>query len=511
MFASLSRLILALSAALAVCLAGAPAQAEWRRAVTDRFIIYSEGDEASLREQAERLHRFDRLIRAPFGVSMDPPQRPLTVFLTSGRRGMEAFWPNVPRNAGGYYSATEHDIYATLPRQADQGTLLHEYVHHMTHHYFPGATPAWFTEGVADYYSTARISADETRVGYRDDARIATMNRLPWMPIEVLLTRRALSADRQSMASFYAQSWLLTHYLLSDPTRLRQLNAYLAAVRDGSSSLDAVQPAFGMTPQELDAAMRRYRAGTMPYAVYPTPPSPPVEMRIETLPASADALFPLYVRLNYAQRGPDGPELLDRVRELAARWPDDRLARMTLAKAEYQLGEAAAAEAVLTRVLAADAADEEALRWMARLRMDAAGAAGEAGDVEGRDRLHRQARAFLGRAMNADPDDYRIYLALGRSRRTAAGYPDQNDLATWALAVQLAPQVGAVRWEAAEAFSRAGRNEEAVALLLPLANSPHGGPGAARARQRLQQLRPDSEAANEPETGSDVAEEPDQG
>ena len=511
MFALPRRLLLAGLVALFVPLAALPAQAEWRRVSTDRFVIYSEGSESDLRQHAERLHLFDRLIRAPFGLSMDPPPRPLTILLTSGRRGMEAFWPNVPRNAGGYYSSTEHDIYASLPRQGDETILLHEYVHHVMRQSFPGATPAWFTEGVADYYKTAHIDERETRVGYRDDVRIATMNRQPWMPIETLLTRRALSANRDQMSAFYAQSWLLTHYLLSDATRLGQLEAYLRAVAEGTVSLEAVQPAFGLTPAQLESEIRRYRAGTMPYAVYPTPPQPPIEMRIETLPPSADALFPLYIRLNYAQRGPDGPQVLARVRREAARWPEDRLARMTLAKAEYQLGEAAAAEAVLTRVLAADAADEEALRWMARLRMDAAEAAADASDIEGRDRLQRQARAYLGRAMNADPNDYRIYLALGRSRRTAAGYPDDNDLATWGLAAQLAPQVAAVRWEAAEAFSRAGRTDEAIALLLPLANDPHGGPGAARARQRLQQLRPDAEAGNEAEVGSDVAGEPDQG
>ena len=100
-------------------------------------------------------------------------------------------------------------------------------------------------------------------------------------------------------------------------------------------------------------------------------------------------------------------------------------------------------------------------------------------------------------ARELDPDDYRIYLALARTRRHSPGYPNANDLATWSLAVELAPQVGAVRWEAAEAFSRAGQNETAIALLLPLASDPHGGPAAARARIRLESLRPDGEATDE--------------
>lgn len=494
------------------------ALAEWRKATTDRFIVYSEGSERDLRNEVERLHRFDRLIRAPFGLSLDPPARPLTIILTSGRQGMEALFPDIPKTVGGYYSASQNDIYAALPRNGDDGILLHEYVHHVMHQSFPTATPGWFTEGIAEYYKTARIDDRETRVGYRDDWRVATLNRLPWAPMDRLLTRRGLSADRDQMSAYYAQAWLLTHYLVSDPTRLKQLETYLAAVAGGAPPLDAVQPAFGMTPDELMEAIRRYRNGSMPFAVYPTPPSGQVAMTVETLPPSADELFPLSIRLNYQNRD-DGPDVLALVRAAAARWPTDRLARMTLAKAEIQIGDPVAAEAALTALLAEAPTDVEALRWMARLRMTAASKAGEANDLEARDRLNRQARAFLGRAMNADPNDYRVYLALGRSRRTAEGYPDENDLATWALAAQLAPQVRDVRWEAAEAFSRAGQTDVAVVLLTPLANDPHGGRAATRARQRLQALRPDSEATDEPEappetgpeTGGGVAPEPDQG
>ena len=78
------------------------ALAEWRKATTDRFVIYSEGSEADLRERTERLHRFDRLIRVPFGLPDAAPPRPLTIILSNGRKGMEEVWPGVPENAGGY-------------------------------------------------------------------------------------------------------------------------------------------------------------------------------------------------------------------------------------------------------------------------------------------------------------------------------------------------------------------------------------------------------------------------
>lgn len=499
----LRRLLLLVS--LLIGVAAAPAHAEWRRASTDRFVVYSEGSEADLRERILMLHRFDRLVRAPFGLSDTPPARPLNVYLLSGREGMEAIWPNVPENIGGWYSATEHDVYTALNRRGPGNSLLHEYAHHTTLQNFPAATPAWFTEGVAMFYATAQIDDRETRVGYRDDSRVIALNTLPWLPMERLLTRRALSGDRRQTAAFYAQSWLLTHYLLTDPQRLRGLTAYLRAVAEGTSPMEALQPALGMTPDQLERALRRYLAGQMPYAVYPTPVSAEPAIVMETLPPSAEALFPLSIRLNYAQRGDDGPRVFARIRAASERWPDDRLARMTLAKAEFAWGTPEAAEAALNRVLAVDPADVEALRWMARLRMRTAAAAQQAGDPETREAMNGQARAFLARALAADPDDYRIYLALGRTRRTAAGYPNENDLLTWGTAVELAPQVGTVRGEASQAFTTAGQIDTAVALLLPMANDPHGGAVAARARRDIQALRPDAEAPDQPES---IGEQP---
>jgi hypothetical protein len=52
-------LFLLTASLLAVC----PAHAEWRRAVTPHFIIYSEGSAGSLYQFAQRLERFDALLR----------------------------------------------------------------------------------------------------------------------------------------------------------------------------------------------------------------------------------------------------------------------------------------------------------------------------------------------------------------------------------------------------------------------------------------------------------------
>lgn len=94
-----------------------------------------------------------------------------------------------------------------------------------------------------------------------------------------------------------------------------------------------------------------------------------------------------------------------------------------------------------------------------------------------------EAQTYLTRALQADPTDYRIYLALARIRRIAGPYPNDNDLQTWRLAVAYAPQVMSACAQAADALLRVDRREEAAVMLTPVANNLHGGPHVERARR----------------------------
>jgi hypothetical protein len=50
-----------------VALTPASALAEWRRAESAHFVVYSDGSERSLREYTAKLERFDALMRLRFG------------------------------------------------------------------------------------------------------------------------------------------------------------------------------------------------------------------------------------------------------------------------------------------------------------------------------------------------------------------------------------------------------------------------------------------------------------
>ena len=122
-------------------------------------------------------------------------------------------------------------------------TIVHEYVHVLFD--APGL-PLWLSEGIADYYSTTTLSRDRRRVvlGDRIPAHLAQASRW-WVPLSQVLSvpRSARLSNDDTDMSFYAESWLLVHYLMrGTPARGAQIARFLdllAGGRDGGRGVRA--------------------------------------------------------------------------------------------------------------------------------------------------------------------------------------------------------------------------------------------------------------------------------
>lgn len=475
------------AAALALALPSAAA-AEWRRGETAHFVVYSNGSERNLRDYAARLERFHALLRTVTRAAQDDEDlRKLPVYLVDNARELRIVQPGLPEGVDGYYSAGHQDIRAALIRGRDDDLLLHEYTHHFMSHYSPGSYPAWFREGFAEYFATATVdSRGRSTFGYPGLGRLQTLHQQRWMPLEQLLTASPMELERQGQRwAYYAQSWLLTHYFLSDAGRQRQLDAYLRALRAGADPLDAFFGNVGTTPEDLTRTLRSYYQRGMRYSELTLPPLAP-EITVTRMPESADDVLLIGVDMRDGADEDRGPELLAASRAAAARHPGDALALTVLARAEIAWGDAAAGDAALRQVLEIEPDNVEALLMAAERRIEAAHE-----EVE-QDALlagYREAQSLLGRAYQADPTDYRVLAELAMLRQSAPDYPTENDLQTWRLAVRHAPQVLGLRAQAATALLRAGLTDEAALHLTPLADDPHGGEFAERARAQIERIR----------------------
>ncbi|WP_297801598.1 hypothetical protein [uncultured Brevundimonas sp.] len=451
--------------------AASQALADWHRVETPNFIVYGEGNARSIVREAEELERLDRMMRQVMNVAPSSDNPKLSVYILPDRKAFQVISPEAGRNTGGEYAATEFGITAILLRGTDNHVLFHEYAHHFMLHYFPSRYPAWFIEGFAEYFATADVrDAQSVKLGYYAPGRLAALNHQRWISMETLLTATPRDLGADDRANYYALSWLLTHYLVSDRTRLQKFGAYLDGIKHGQSWDSALRQHLDMTPDELRAALRGYLGGSMPYGRYDLARTT-VPSQVTTLSASASDFLLISAALQRAVSNARAQALLTEARDKAPLHPNDPLALATLGNLEQVWGDDDRAEQAITRLLQIDPNHVDGLRFMAQLLIDRARAASVPAEKSA---FLAQAQRHLVKAMDVDPTDFRIYRQLAIIRSFAADYPAAGDVDTLVVALSYAPQVSGLRVRTAQAMRRLGMNDEAEVVMGVLRNHPHG-------------------------------------
>ncbi len=486
---SIVRIIRSFGLALAALSAwAAPAHAEWLRAETEHFVIVGDTSRGAISEYARKVERFDAMLRMFLPPTNDDVIAPkLWIYLADGREDMEAIWPAAAKGVAGFYSRSDDRIFAVVDRQSSMGdtTLFHEYGHHFMFQYHNKAYPGWFVEGFAEYFAPSEMGMSRVRYGLYRPGRINSLVQTnSWVPMEEVLRSRLSTTSAERAAAYYAQAWALTHYMIGDPERQRQLSAYLVAVSQGVDPMEALEEHIGRTPDQLARELRSYLGrGITTYTLQQALP----RAEVTVTPMSAGAGDAVWLDLRAARSlGDDTDRLVAEAEAVAARHPGDRTAAVALGKILRRADQPARAVMVLEPVVAAHPDDAEARWLLASVLLDQAE---EADDESAALALTRSASGHLAAAYQADPLDFRVYMALARSRRGAPSYPSDNDVTVVLSAYRLAPQLSSTAFAAGQVLMRRERYLDAVAVLTPLANNPHGGEGLQPVRDLLAEAR----------------------
>ncbi len=490
--AFLSRLAAVMAALLGLALTTAPAHAQWLRAESPRFVVYSNGSEDNLHQYVEQLETFESLLRALHGMNMrEAPPRRMEMYLVRDLQDLRRVNPNTRETTGGFYSASGDNIFGiaahgrernarSFNRSTADWIMLHEYVHHFMLQNAPYGYPGWIVEGYAEYFMTARFLPDMVEIGHHQEGRVGSGRNLP---LRTLLTSSPWSlSDREERFNFYFQSWLLTHYLMSDPERYQKLQAYLRAVAQGADPADAMEDAMGMSLGQLQRELSGYRR--LRITQYPTHTIPTPEITVRALgPAANDLLLEALQVKYYSERG-ENDRLLSTVRSRARRYPDDPFAQLTLARAEVRLGDQAEGERMLHQVLSQDLNNVEALQLLASSLMERART-----DTENASALDTEARGHLARAYAADPDHFQTLYAIARNGGGRTIPAPDHATEAYLAALEVAPQVSQLRLETATALLGRGQLDYGEHILEPLLNTPHSPRTARYARALLDAAR----------------------
>lgn len=474
---SLSR-VLAFGAVTLGLFSASPVWADWHQVTTPRFIVYGEGGSRAVIQEAEELERLDRLMRQTLNITAERETPRLKVFLVRNRTELAKISTFVDRGVGGYYAASPFGVHAALIRGEGNHVLFHEYAHHFMYQYFPSHYPAWFTEGFAEYFATANVEkANKVTMGYFSPGRMYALNQMRWVSMEDLLSAKPRDLRGNQRSTYYAQSWLLTHYIINDQARLRAFAGYVEALRTGGQWEEALKTYFGLTPEQLRAELRRYLNGQMRYAEL-SMERETVPSQLVTLPKAADNFIFTYAALQSHIPQERAEALLAEARENIARYPDDPMGLFALGNLEQVWGDNDRAEVALTRLLEVQPDHTEGLRVMAQLLIEKAE---DSKDDEARISLFNQAQRLLAKAIESDPTDFRPYRQIAMIRSRAPNYPTENDIDILLTALGYSPQVTGLRMQTIDALIRSGNSSAAEVMLRVLQNQPHAageGPAA---------------------------------
>jgi len=230
-------------------------------------VITDAGDKQG-REVARRFEQMRSVFSQLLLSGRAGTPAPLTIFAFRNTRDVRAHspqWKGKPVELSGYFQQGQDRNFIILDLSAQQRwrVVFHEYTHLLMNSSLQ-QRPPWFEEGIAEFFSTLSIEGDTADIGSAPEGQLQFLSVNQLMPVEQLFAVRRDSSiynesgDHRSL--FYAQSWLLVHYLM-DKKLLSKVDDYVANRNNGASVSEACLQAWGMSALSLDRELKEYLTG----------------------------------------------------------------------------------------------------------------------------------------------------------------------------------------------------------------------------------------------------------
>ena len=317
----------------------------WTSVRSQNFTVVGQVREKDLRRVAVRLEEYRVALSRMLPAGPTDASAPTTVIVF---RDDATYQPFKPRFQGqpatfvaGYFQPGVEVNYITFALDSDQtrgsnATLMHEYTHLLVNNYFRAA-PLWLKEGLAEFYSTARLSNDHRRVstGAAPLMRVQRLRNSQLIPLRALFEVDQASPyyhEPDKRGLFYAQSWALAHYIFNRDAGARRsrLPGFVELLASNVAPADAFKQAFGLDPDEGGAALASYVSFGLfaeSSETYPRPLDFDSQLRVSSL-SDAEGLALLGDLLLHTDRNDEAEGYLTRSLALDA----------TLARAHVSLG-----------------------------------------------------------------------------------------------------------------------------------------------------------------------------
>ncbi len=461
------------------------------------MVVYSEQSPEDARDIALRLERVDEAMRFMLNVGQDKEPIPRSAKLTVYHHGDT---DDIGRLIG-YYGvygfflprAGNSTAYIPFREAVERGSLgvrdyrsqltpeivmFHEYAHYFMFQHAAAIYPHWYVEGFAEVYGTIQLNENGFVLGAPAKHRSDTFRYLGSYRVERMLVPPE-KIDGRDQAQAYAMGWLLSHYLSFSNERPGQLNKYFSLLNAGKSDREAAEGAFGSL-SELNRDLDRYQRGRINgfEVTFPDYKVPFVEVR--QVSEDEAAILPYRIRSTVGVDEDGAQELLGPVRSISDRFPNSIPVLLELAEAEFDAKNYAQSEDAATRVLALNPDNVSARIYLGRIALRRA--------QDDPSQFH-VARGFFVEAARLERSNPVPLIGFYLSYQLEGREPPENAKIALETAFEFAPFDDDVRTTLAHMLLTENRDNDALAVLGPIANNPHGGKRAKKIHELAKSIR----------------------
>lgn len=473
--------------------------AEWFRAESQHFVVYSDTTHKDVALLLGRLERFRYILRSYLRqdtTADEAPEPKLEIYYLSHEQDLEIANPSGPAYSIGLYQSCEdgtqayavHMYYdgqpgAALEKQPENEGLSYIFEAYARHYLYQNSynkQPTWFIDGFAHYFSTMRFEGNQAIVGLAPEAMAKQLQRLGNSQYYSLDYKDILRQQETNghnyigvdgvKAEYQVRSWILTHYILSTPENRQKYRVYVQAIEGGQDPLKAFETTFGMKASQISNELWKYRRTHLEALKLNFKALPEADISFFALPESADKLLMWQSALEACPSKSYGASLLSKIRSEAPKFPDSELAQRTLSRAEAIWGDPKAALPYLTKATTETPEDFEGLYLLGRAQLSLA----QKSTGDARMAALKAARTALAKASTLDAKSAATAWYYYRTVVLETGKPDEDAQAAALIAWQQAPEIDTYALHAGLVYAYLGRKDEALQALKTVADNPRG-------------------------------------
>ena len=258
-------------------------QEKWIEVRSPHVAVLTNAGEKRGREVALRLEQMQAVFAGFLLRNKLAQPIPMTVIAFRGDKEFERIAPldqGSPTEAPAFLIREQDrtflalDLFYPEPWRA----VSHDLAHVFMEGNYPPAT-SWFDEGLAEYFSSIRLDNKKVEIGgdpelvpfMRADINQAVSAKKDppkpltdfllapiWITTSDLLTMQNSPLEGTHRTLFYAQSWMMIHYLLAQ-RKMTETGVFFDALQNQKLPVEqAVQRAYGMSSKQLEQAVKDY-------------------------------------------------------------------------------------------------------------------------------------------------------------------------------------------------------------------------------------------------------------